>query len=127
MGSLRYIDVIMRFFLFILLLTPLSLFSQGNRFSLYLANKTEGGYVADNSLVLTDQIFLMKQTDSTITFTSPALVVECFGDSTDIFFNEVFVDRYPTVLWKDPHYYIIRFTQTNSYYYFYEIFPFMNR
>jgi len=117
----------MRFFIITFLFLPLSLFSQDNRFSLYLANKNEGGFIVDNSLNLTDQIFYLHKTDSTLKLYSNALIIECSENISDVYFDNVLIGKYPVKVWKDPHYYIIHFTQTDSFYFFYEIFSFMNR
>ncbi len=118
----------MKFVFFIFLLFPLSSFAQDDRFSLYLINRNkESGFAVDNSLNLTDQIYFLQKTDSTLKLYNNALTIECFGDTSAVYYCNELVGNYQTKLWKDPHYYIIEFVQTKSFYYFYEIFPFMDR
>lgn len=117
----------MRFFFITLIILPLSVFSQDTRFSLYLVNRNSEGVIENNSLKLTGQVFYLQKTDSTLRLYNDALTVDCFGDTTDIYFDGVLVDSYTSKLWKDPHYYIIEFTVNNTFYFFYEIFPFMHR
>ena len=93
----------MKFIFFIFLLFPLSSFSQDDRFSLYLINRNkESGFALDNSLNLTDQIYFLQKTDSTLKLYNNALTIECFGDTSAVYYCNELVGNYQTKLWKDP-------------------------
>lgn len=117
---------IMRCFVFLMLFLPMSLLCQ-DRFFLFLENKSSKGFVLNNSLNNTNQIFLLEKGVDTLKFYNEGLSLIYYKDSVDIYFGKTFEGKYKAIIWKDPHYYIFKFTLTNSFYYFYEIFPFMEK